>query len=214
MLGLTREEMILLRSLSTPGKIQDFLDALPMNEEKEGDSCHSPRWVLRERQAHCIEGALVAALALAVHGERPLLLDLKTKKTDQEHVVALFRQNGYWGALSKTNHAVLRYRDPIYKTVRELALSYFHEYFLLKNGEKTLLSFSRPFSLAAYDTEWVTSEEHLWGLAEDLDNSPHFPVVPAANRRSLRKASEVERIAAGIPEWNGINRRHTGVKTV
>ncbi len=206
MFDLSRQEMTLLRSLSTPGKIQDFLDALPMNEEKDGDSCRSPRFVLRERQAHCIEGALLAALALFVHGQEPLLLDLKTKKTDQEHVVALFRQNGYWGALSKTNHAVLRYRDPIYKTVRELALSYFHEYFLLKNGEKTLLSFSRPFSLVAYDTEWMTSEEHLWGLAEDLDNSPHFSLVPEVNRRSLRRASQVERIAAGIPEWTGATR--------
>ncbi len=203
MFDLTKHEMAVLRNLSTPGKIQDYLDALQMNMEEGGDTCHSPRWVLRENRAHCIEGAFLAALALYVHGEKPLLLDLKTKKTDQEHVVTLFRKNGYWGALSKTNHAVLRYRDPVYRTVRELALSYFHEYFLLKNGDKTLLSYSRPFSLESYDHEWMTSEENLFGLAADLDDSPHFDIVPSMNRRLLRKASLVERTAAGIPEWRG-----------
>ncbi|MBP6889119.1 MAG: hypothetical protein KBC83_01975 [Candidatus Moranbacteria bacterium] len=206
MFDLTKQETTLLKKLSTPGKIQDFLDALPMNTEEHGDTCHSPRWVLRENKAHCIEGALLAALALYIQGEKPLLLDLKTKKTDQEHVVALFRKNGYWGALSKTNHSVLRYRDPIYKTVRELALSYFHEYFLVKNGDKTLVSFSRPFSLELYDHEWMTSEENLFGLAADLDDSPHFKTVPVAHRRLLRKASRVERLAADIPEWNGQER--------
>ncbi len=207
MFDLTNQEMSVLRRLSTPGKIQDFLDALPMNGEENGDTCHSPRWVLRENKAHCIEGALLAALALYLHGEKPLLLDLKTKKTDQEHVVALFRKKGYWGALSKTNHAVLRYRDPVYRTVRELALSYFHEYFLVRDGDKTLLSYSRPFSLEAYDHEWMTSEENLFGLAADLDDSPHFPIVPVSHRRFLRRASQVERLAASIPEWQAGKRR-------
>ncbi len=201
MSDLTRQEISVLQGLSTPGKIQDFLDALPMNAEEDGDTCHSPRWVLQENRAHCIEGALLAALALYLRGEKPLLLDLKTKKTDQEHVVALFRKNGYWGALSKTNHAVLRYRDPVYRTVRELALSYFHEYFLVKDGDKTLLSYSRPFSLEPYDHEWMTSEENLFGLAADLDDSPHFSIVPASHRRFLRRASRVECLAASIPEW-------------
>ncbi|MBP7811515.1 MAG: hypothetical protein KA054_01580 [Candidatus Moranbacteria bacterium] len=201
MFDLTKQEAFVLQNLSTPSKIQDFLDAIPMNSEENGDTCHSPRWVLRENQAHCIEGALLAALALYVRGEKPLLLDLKTKKTDQEHVVALFRKNGYWGALSKTNHAVLRYRDPVYRTVRELALSYFHEYFLVKDGDKTLLSYSRPFSLESYDHEWMTSEENLFGLAADLDDSPHSPIVPVSHRRFLRRASRVERLAASIPEW-------------
>jgi len=203
MFDLTKQEALALQKLSTPGKIQDFLDVLPMNGEEDGDTCHSPRWVLRENRAHCIEGALLAALALYLHGEKPLLLDLKTKQTDQEHVVALFRKHGYWGALSKTNHAVLRYRDPVYKTIRELALSYFHEYFLIKNGDKTMLSFSRPFSLELYDHEWMTSDENLFGLAADLDDSPHFDIVPSMNRRLLRKASLVERTAASIPEWQG-----------
>lgn len=96
-------------------------------------------------QAHCIEGALLAALALYVRGEKPLLLDLSRQKTDQEHVVALFRKNGYWGALSKTNHAVLRYRDPVYRTVRELALSYFHEYFLVKDGDEDFVELFTSF---------------------------------------------------------------------
>ena len=89
----------------------------------------------------------------------------------------------------------------MYRTVRELALSYFHEYFLVKDGDKTLLSYSRPFSLESYDHEWMTSEENLFGLAADLDDSPHFPIVPISHRPFLRKASQVERLAAGIPEW-------------
>lgn len=129
MFGLTKHEETLLRKLKTPALIQDYLDRLPINFESEGDTHYSPRVVLRKKTAHCIEGALLAATALWLQGKAPLLLDLKTKQHDDEHVVALFKDGTYWGAISKTNHGVLRYRDPIYKTVRELALSYYHEYF-------------------------------------------------------------------------------------
>ena len=110
MFGLTQTETAILRRLSTPEKIQDFLDALPINHEKRGDTCMSPRQVLREGKAHCIEGAMLAALALWMHGEEPLLLDLTTLRYDDDHVVALYRRNGFWGAISKTNHAVLRFQ--------------------------------------------------------------------------------------------------------
>ncbi|MEK7065905.1 MAG: hypothetical protein AAB938_00970, partial [Patescibacteria group bacterium] len=162
MFGLSEKEWGTLKRLSTPHKIQDFLDTLPINFEKSGDTCLSPRAVLREKKAHCIEGALLAATALWIAGKRPLLLDFKTTPEDEDHVVALFKENGYWGALSKTNHAVLRFRDPIYRTVRELALSYFHEYFMVETGKKTLKSFSRPFSLKRFGTKWITSEKNLW----------------------------------------------------
>lgn len=202
MFNLTQAELRLLKSLSTPGKIQDFLDALPINYEKEGDTVQSPRVTLRVGRAHCIEGALVAALALWIHGEEPLIMDLKTKPSDDDHVVALFKRNGYYGAISKTNHAVLRYRDPIYRTPRELALSYFHEYFLVKDGRKTLVSYSKPFRLRTCGTDWITQEEHVWEIATALDISPHYALVPTKNQRLLRNATKGEREAASHPEWN------------
>ena len=204
MLGLSKEELAVLKKLSTPQKIQDYLDALPQNHEKDGDTYFSPRRVLREQKAHCIEGAMLAAVALWLQGERPLLLDLKTFniEIDADHVVALYKKNGYWGAISKTNHAVLRYRDPIYKTVRELALSYFHEYFLVTNGEKTLRSYSRPVSLKKFGTKWITAEQDLSHIAEALDAAKHFSLIPKGYEQHLRPASLVERRAGSIPEWS------------
>jgi hypothetical protein len=199
--GLSKGEERILRRLDTPVRIQDFLDRLPVNYEKGGDTHMSPRRVLRERKAHCIEGALVAAAALWMHGRPPLLLDLKTRFLDDEHVVALFRENGYWGAISKTNHAVLRYRDPVYRSVRELALSYFHEYFRDRDGVKTLVSYSRPFDLRRLGEGWITAEEDLWVLDDLLNATPHHPLVPSDNRRLLRRATPFERRALNLREW-------------
>jgi hypothetical protein len=128
---LSPDERAVFKKLSSPILIQDYLEALPQNFSKSaGETCRSPRRLLRDKKAYCFEGALFAAAALAYHGRKPLLLDLQTTNDDQDHVVALFRQDGLWGALSKTNNPVLRWRDPVYKSVRELAMSYFHEYFL------------------------------------------------------------------------------------
>lgn len=204
---LSSAERKILKRLSTPQKIQDYLDTLPFNFEAEGETYMSPRRVLRDKTAHCLEGALFAASALAYHGARPLLMDLKTTSGDDDHVVTLFKQNGYWGAISKTNHAVLRWRDPIYKTMRELALSYFHEYFL-KTGRKTLHSYSAPFDLSKFAPEkWVTAEKDLDWLVERLDNSKHFPIVPKKNARLIRKASDVEIRTGEIVEWKVPRRR-------
>jgi hypothetical protein len=123
MYGLTKSELRLLRGLKTPGKIQDYLDSMPINHEPEGDTCLSPRRVIRERRAHCIEGAMLAALALRLHGEPPLVLDLTSNARDFDHVIALFKRHNCWGAVSKTNHTALRYREPVYKTLRELVMS-------------------------------------------------------------------------------------------
>src|SRR5689334_3314224 len=105
--GLTKEEKAAFTRLSTPNKIQDFLDSIPFNFETRGATLMSPRRVLRAQKAHCIEGALLAAAALSYHGRTPLLLDLRVSSGDLDHVVALYKENGYWGAISKTNHAVL-----------------------------------------------------------------------------------------------------------
>ena len=199
--GLSKTEFAILKKLSTPQKIQDFLETLPFNFEEDGDTYMSPRRVLREKKAHCIEGAMLAALALWIHGEKPLILDLKAHTSDVDHVVTLFKQNGYWGAISKTNHGVLRFRDPIYKTVRELALSYFHEYFLNTTGKKTLQGYSRPLNLKRFGTEWITTEEDLWIIADALDDTVHFPFIPQKNKALIRKATKVEREAGNITEW-------------
>ncbi|MDP2593496.1 MAG: hypothetical protein Q8P52_02510, partial [bacterium] len=111
---LTKAEFLLLKKLNSPVKIQNFLEKLPINFEADKDTLFSPRGVLKEKKAHCFEGALFAAAALWVNGEKPLIMDLETVEGDDNHVVALFRQGGYWGAISKTNHAVLRYREPVY----------------------------------------------------------------------------------------------------
>jgi hypothetical protein len=147
MFNFSKSELAILNKLSTPIKIQDFLDTIPINFEKKGETHMSPRRVLRENKAHCIEGALLAAVALWLHGHEPLLLDLKAHPHDDDHVVALYKINNLWGAISKSNHSTIRFRDPVYKTIRELALSYFHEYFEEKSGKKVLYSYSKPFNL-------------------------------------------------------------------
>jgi len=199
---LSAQERRIFAKLSTPRKIQDFLDRIPMNFEPEGDTCLSPRRVLRENRAHCMEGAMLAALALRIQGHKPLLLDLKAHEKDYDHVVTLFQKYNCWGAISKTNHGVLRYREPIYKTIRELVLSYFHEYFLNDTGRKTLRSYSVPVDLSRFDnTNWMTSEEDVWHIPMALENARHFSLLTPAQIRNLRTADTVEREMGRIIEW-------------
>ncbi|MFA6608310.1 MAG: hypothetical protein WCT07_00115 [Candidatus Paceibacterota bacterium] len=162
----------------------------------------SPRRVIREKRAHCLEGAMLAATALLIAGGKPLVLSLKVSSDDDyDHVITLFKQNGYWGAISKTNHAVLRYRDPIYKTIRELVLSYFNEYFLTTTGEKTLQGYSKPINLRRFGTNWITSEEELWKISETIFYMPHISIIPEVNKKFIRKASKIEIDSADIKEW-------------
>ena len=201
MLGLSKKELVILKRLTTPIKIQNFLDALPRNCERKGETYMSPRQVLKKNKAHCFEGALLAALALWLQGEKPLLFDLKAKG-DEDHVIALYRRNGYWGAISKTNHATLRFRDPVYKTLRELALSYFHEYFENKKGKKTLRRHSRqPFDLSKLGPDWVTAEEDLVDIVNALEDAPHRRLFPKKNTRLLRPADKMELQAGRLVEW-------------
>ncbi len=195
------EEIEVLKKLSTPVKIQDFLDTLPRNMEKHGDTVMSPRMVLRERKAHCIEGALLSAVAMWYHGMPPLLMDLKATHDDFDHVIAVYKKNGYYGAISKTNHAGLRFRDPVYKTERELAMSYFHEYLDDKKNHKTLRAYSRLIDLRKFGKKWMISEENLFELAWELDNVKHFSVAPKENLRLLRPADRMESIVNHMEEW-------------
>ncbi len=146
----------------------------------------------------CLEGALIAAAALRVYGHRPLLMDLRANDYDYDHVVALFRIDGHWGAISKTKYPVLRYREPIYKNVRELAMSYFHEYFL-NDGTKTLRSYSDPFDLDKhYRGLWMFSRKAIPHISGLLDRFPHYNLLKNRMIRNLRKADEIEIRAAKV----------------
>jgi hypothetical protein len=205
-LGLTKAELKLLLRLNTPIKIQNYLDSISVNYELEGQSCMSPRRVMRMMTAHCIEGALFAATALWLAGEEPLLLDLKSHR-DEDHVVALYKRNGFWGAISKTNHATLRFRDPIYATVRELAASYFHEFFSNARPRKSLRSHSDPFDMSRYGTSWITAEEELYDIAADLDDAKHYELFPQKNVQYIRSPDVMERKAGGLMEWTEKGKR-------
>lgn len=203
---LSKEELAILKKLSSAKKIQDFLDTLAINFEKGGETNMSPRLVFRKKTAHCLEAALLAGLALWIHGEDPYIMDLKSLDGD-DHIVTLYKKNGYYGAISKTNHSVLRFRDPVYKTLRELALSYFHEYINTKTGEKTLRSYSKPFSLKVLykkDPSWINSEKNLDYLPEMIDKSSHLEFLPGKARKNikeLRRADKMELLAGRILEW-------------
>jgi len=201
--GLTSQEYKKLACLTTPIKIQDFLDTFAFNWEKKGDTHMSPRRVLREKKSHCIEGALLAAAALWLHGEPPLIMNVSARmgKGDVDHVVALYKRGGYYGAIGKTNHAVLRFRDPIYRTPRELALTYFHEWFMNETREKTLECYSKPLDLRHFGTGWVTSEKELWEIADALSVLPHYNLVPKGNWRYIRRADLMELKAGKLIEW-------------
>lgn len=201
MFGLTKGELKTLKKLKSPRKIQDFLESFTFNFEPDGDTCLSPRRVLKEKRAHCIEGAMLAALALRLHGHRPLLLDLTAAPTDFDHVIAIFNQHGHWGAISKTNHAVLRYREPVYKTIRELVLSYFHEY-TDDYGNKTLRSYSRPVDLSRFDKQgWMTAEDDVWYVPEYLIEIPHLPLLTRGQISTLRKTDKLEQAIGTIVQW-------------
>jgi hypothetical protein len=198
--SFTEKEIALMKKLNTPAKVQDFLNGLKFNFEKNGETLMSPLFTLRSREAHCFEGALLGAYILSLHGFQPLVLHLKATKHDYDHVVAPFKINGLWGALSKTNHAVLRYREPIYKNIRELVMSYFHEYFL-NDGTKTLRLYSAPLNLNDFENGWETLEGGLWGIDEELDKVKHFNILQNVKISKLRKADTVEIKAGEIVEY-------------
>jgi len=200
MYNLTDEEQKILKKLNSEKKIQDFLNKLKINFEENGETCMSPRRVLIERKAHCIEAAFLAAFCLKLQGKKPLVVDLKTTRDDFEHVIAVFKQDGKWGAISKTNHAVLRYREPIYNSIRELVMSFFHEYFDNK-GRKTLISYSMPVNLDKFGNSWITSEENLWDVHDALDKVKHYKILTRKQARNLRKADKIEIEAGKIVEW-------------
>jgi hypothetical protein len=200
-LALGSREYALLAPLSTPQRIQKFINAIPANHEPGGETILSVREVLRQRRAHCIEGAFVAACALWVHGEPPLVMHMDCAPSDWPHVVALFRRGGAWGAISKTNGAVLRFRDPVYRTLRELAMSYFHEY-SDKQGRKTLRSHSAAFDMRKIDPAlWVTRAAPCADVDDRLAALRHYPLITATQQRLLAPRDAFEREVAKVVEY-------------
>lgn len=209
MFGLDKKTLKLLKSLNTPEKIQDFLNEIPINFEPDGDSFLSPMAVLEKRVCHCTEGAILAALALRVNGQEPLVVDLMASKNDFDHVITVFQKDGKWGAISKTNHAALRYREPVYNSIRELSMSYFHEY-LDKFGRKNLRSYSLPVNLKRFDRKnWMTSKEDIYYIPEYLTEVKHFSLINKKQIRHLRRADAIEIEAGEIIEWKRGKMRKT-----
>ena len=202
MQNYTSPEIKLFKKLDSPKKIQDYLNKLKFNFEKRGETCYSPRFVIKNKTAHCMEGAMLAAAVLEFQGHKPLVMDLRSVKPhDDDHVVAVFKQFGCFGAISKTNHAVLRYREPIYKTIRELVLSYFHEYFL-KNVRKTLREYSKLLDLNYFNKlNWGTSSENIFKIPQHLDKIKHYKILSAQQTKNLRHADKIEIKAGEIVEW-------------
>jgi hypothetical protein len=184
----TKELATFRRRLDTPSKIQRFLDDIPYNTEDEGETFRSPRRVLRDQTANCIEGAVLAAAALRVQGDPPLIMDL-TAVRDEDHVITVFRRRGLWGAIGTSKFTGLRNREPVYRTLRELAMSYFEHYFNL-DAERTLRGYGRPVNLTRFDRlNWMTAEADLWPIAEHLERIPHVALVPAGAARRLTRVN-------------------------
>jgi hypothetical protein len=177
----TPGELRRLRSLRTPAGIQRFLDELPYHL---ASTAWSPRKVLHERTAHCLEGAIFAAAALRVIGFPPLVMDMEAEN-DTDHVVAIFKVGNCWGALAKSNYSGCRYREPVYRSLRELAMSYFEQYFNLRRS-RSLRTYSRPINLAAFDSRgWMTTDNSVWFIADYLCEIPHTPLITRAQAKRL-----------------------------
>ena len=179
--AFTSRELRALRALRTPAGIQKALEAMPYHL---ASTAWSPRRVLREGTAHCLEGAVFAAAALRVLGFPPLLLDLEAVQ-DNDHVLAVFQVDGCWGAIAKSNFSGLRYREPVYRNPRELVMSYFEGYVNYR-GERTLRAFSNPVDLARFDARsWMTTDDDVWWIAEHLVGVPHVRLLTRAMERRL-----------------------------
>lgn len=185
-LDFTSKELRKLRSLKDPHGIQKLLDAMPYHL---ADTAWSPRRVLAENTSHCLEGAIFAAAALRANGFPPLIVDLEAEH-DTDHVIAVYRVDGLWGAVAKSNYTGCRYREPVYRSLRELALSYFNIYFNLRR-ERTLRRFSQPVNLARFDPlAWMTTDKPIWFIVYHLLDIPHTPLFPDRVAKRLHRIDE------------------------
>ena len=180
--SFSKEELKFLKQFKKPYDIQLFLNSVKYNA---GSGTHSPRFVIDKQKAHCFEGALFAASALRTMGYKPLIVDMMAHN-DDDHVIAIFKQNNFYGAVAKSNTTLLRFREPVFHTIRELALSYF-EYYFNTIGEKTLRSYSSLVDLSRFDKDcWMTTESNLDFIADYLYTVKHHEI---ADRRMIRSFS-------------------------
>ena len=190
-LGLSAAAATTLVQLRTPERIQDFVNELRWNHERGGATARSVAQALAYGEAQCIEGAFVGACALWLAGEPPLLMDMGAARGDVDHIVALFRRGRFWGGISKSNSPFLRYRDPIYRSLRELSLSYFPQYVKLRR--KTLRTYSVAVDLRRYDPAiWVTHPGFCHEMVDTLTGARHFSILPPGAARHLRPIDEIE----------------------
>lgn len=184
--GFTPAELRKLRSLKNPYGIQRFLDHLPYHIS---NTSWSPRTVLRENTAHCCEGAILAAAALRVNGYPPLLMDMEAEH-DTDHVIAIYQERGCWGAVAKSNYTNCRYREPVYRSLRELAMSYFQIYFNMRK-QRSLRTYSRPVNLQRFDDQqWMTTEKPVWFIVYHLIEIPHTKLLTRAMINHLHLVDE------------------------
>jgi len=182
----TPKELRKLRSMKNPYGIQKFLDNMPYHLE---DTAWSPRKVLAEESSHCLEGAIFAAAALRANGYPPLLLDFEAEQ-DTDHVIAVYREDGCWGAVAKSNYAGCRWREPVHRTLRELALSYFNGYFNLRR-ERTLRRYSVPVNLQRFDRQnWMTTDQPVWFIVYHLFDIKHYSLMTKAQEKRLHRVDE------------------------
>jgi len=184
--AFTPAELRKLRSLKNPAGIQRYIDDMPYHLE---DTAWSPRLVLKHNSAHCLEGAMFGAAALWANGYPPLIWDLEADH-DTDHVIAIYRQNGCWGTIAKSNYTGCRGREPVYRSLRELAMSYFNVYFNMRR-ERTLRRFSRPVNLKRFDSQhWMTTDKPLWFIVEHLFEIKHYKLLKPGMIRQLARVDE------------------------
>ncbi len=172
--GLSGDERTALRKLRNPYEIQNFLDEV----EYSSDAFYrSPVQVLRDRKAHCFDGALFAAAVLRRLGYPPLILEMLPNDRDDDHLLALFRAGRRWGAVAKSNFVGLRYREPVYRSLRELVMSYFEHYYNVSR-ERTLRGYTVPLKLERFDhLDWVGDSGSLEEIADGLDRLRRFSLL-------------------------------------
>jgi len=184
--AFTPAEVRKLRSFKDPYGIQRFLDDTSYHL---ADTAWSPRRVLREQTSHCMEGAIFAAAALRALGFPPLIIDFEAEN-DTDHVLAVFRVKRHWGAVAKSNYTGCRYREPVYRSLRELTMSYFNIYFNMR-GERTLRTFSLPVNLQRFDhLQWMTTEKPIWFIPIHLCDIHHFKLLRPGMAKRLHRVDE------------------------
>jgi len=199
-LNLTDKERKIFRKLSTPLKIQHFLYSIDYNLEEKGETCYSPRLVLRYKKANCVEGAIFAAAALCFHGHPPLLGQLISKEgLDDDHVIALYKKDNHWGALSKSKYPYLGFREPIHRNLRELTLTYFECYYTYIEGFKSIRGYAKPLNLTKFNSKaWITSEKNVSYIIRGLQKAPTTKILTPKMIRNLQPVTKLAKQAGEI----------------